>query len=50
MKGTKSHYNKRYREGPLDVSVFANGDRDEANPELGRIIESHESETTRKVG
>ncbi|OPJ79992.1 hypothetical protein AV530_002409 [Patagioenas fasciata monilis] len=50
VKGIKSHYNKRYQEGPLDVSVFASGDRDEANPELRRVIESHESETTRKVG
>lgn len=49
MKGTKSHYIKRYQEAHLDVCVFESGERDEADPALGRT-EPYEAETTRKVG
>lgn len=49
MKDTKLHYIKRYQESHLDVCVFESGDRDEADPELGRKIEPHETESTRKV-
>lgn len=50
MKGTKSHHIKRYQEAHLDVCVFESGDRDKADPKLGRRRKPCETETTWKVG
>lgn len=40
-------YIKIHQKAHLDIWVFENGDRDEADPELGRRIYPYETETTR---